>query len=300
MVWRISESAVVMSDELAHVIPLLVDVKDNLDSEITLDSLARDFGASRFHFHRTFSTLIGETPRRHVARLRLERAAYKIAITDETILDVALAVGFNSHETFSRAFRRHFGQSPQSYRGMAKAAQRDRMERNGAFRGDGCLLSEVRFEVMRTTPALAIRHVGAYSEFGAAERARLAAEMVDWAGQSGVAPGPLRLGLFPDDPTMTPRALQQSDFCIPLDRPAAGTQRIRCIELAGGMYGVIEHIGPSATVDQAYRNLADGIRRSRRFGFREDPPIHVYLDEDDRNSGASSHSKVCFPVRRTA
>ena len=251
MVWRIFESAVVMSDELAHVIPLLVDVKDNLDSEITLESLARDFGASRFHFHRTFSTLVGETPRRHVARLRLERAAYKIAITDETILAIALAVGFNSHETFSRAFRGHFRQSPQSYRRMAKAAQLERMERNRAFRGDRCLLSEVRFEVMRATPALAIRHVGAYSEFDAAARAHLATEMVGWAQENGVAPGPLRLGLFPDDPTMTPKALQQSDFCIPLDSPVAGTPRVRCIELAGGMYGVIEHIGPSARLRYA-------------------------------------------------
>ncbi len=287
-------------DELAHVIPLLVEVKDNLDSEITLESLARDFGASRFHFHRTFSALVGETPRRHVARLRLERAAYKLAITSETVLGVALAVGFKSHETFSRAFKRRFGQSPQSYRRMARTAQHERMERNRAFRGDGCLLSEVRFESLRSTSALAIRHVGAYSEFDAAARSRLAAEMVEWAEKSGFAPGPLRLGLFPDDPTMTPTALQQSDFCIPLDQPAAGTERIRCIELTGGTYGVIEHVGPPATVDQAYRNLADGIRRSRRFGFREDPPIHVYLDEDNANGGASSHSKVCFPVRRIA
>ncbi len=288
------------SDELAHVIPLLVDVKDNLDSELTLESLARDFGTSRFHFHRTFSALVGETPRRHVARLRLERAAYKLAITGETVLDVALAVGFNSHETFSRAFKRRFGQSPQSYRRMARTAQLERMERNRAFRGDGCLLSEVRFESLRSTPALAIRRVGAYSEFDAAARARLAAEMVEWAEHNGVAPGPLRIGLFPDDPTMTPKALQQSDFCIPLDQPAVGTERIRCIELTGGMYGVIEHIGAQATVDQAYRNLADGIRRSRRFGFREDPPIHIYLDEDNANKGASSHSKVCFPVRKIA
>jgi AraC-like DNA-binding protein len=46
----------------------------------------------------------------------LEKAAYKLQITDEPIFDVCLSVGFKNHETFTRAFRRYFGASPRECR----------------------------------------------------------------------------------------------------------------------------------------------------------------------------------------
>ena len=60
---------------LAEIAPLLTEVKDNLDGDLTLAALARAAGASPFQFPRQFSSAVGETPRRHVERLRLERAA---------------------------------------------------------------------------------------------------------------------------------------------------------------------------------------------------------------------------------
>src|SRR5687768_2493272 len=89
---------------LSAVTPLLLDVQDKLDQDLSLPSLARRFGYSPFHFHRFFPNTVGETPKQHVDRLRLERAAYKLAITRESILHIALSVGFKNHETFSRAF----------------------------------------------------------------------------------------------------------------------------------------------------------------------------------------------------
>jgi AraC family transcriptional regulator len=278
-----------------QVTPLLVDVKQNLDQDLSLHALARDLGYSPFHFHRLFSTTVGETPKRHVQRVRLERAAYKLAISDESIVQVGLSVGFGSHETFARAFRRGFGVSPSAYRKAAKAAQVVRMERNREFRGEGCQLSEVWFAPMRPTPLLAIRRLGEYARLDAAARAALWDELVAWAGREGLACGPLRIGLFPDDPTLTPPALQACDICIPVERMTSGDGRVRCFELAGGMYGMIEHLGPYATVNQAYRNLADGIRRSE-FEFREDPPVQVFLDAQPGD--LAGRSQVWFPVRR--
>ena len=276
---------------------LLVRVEQMYDGDAKLDSVAKAFEASPFHFHRVFSKAVGETPKRYVERLRLERAAYRLAITEDTVLDIGISVGFATHETFSRAFRRSFGRSPSDYRRAAKAAQLRRMEQNRAFRGDGCFLSEVRFEDARPTWLLAIRHIGAYADIEPESGGRLWTELQDWARRHGVAAAPVRLGLFPDDPGLTPPALQQCDICIPIEAPTPPDERIRCIELAGGAYGVIEHWGPYRTVDQAYRNLADGIRRTGGYAFREGPPAHVFhLFEPDHD--ADSHAEVRFPVKR--
>ena len=239
-------------------------MESNLDREISLGSLARQYGYSPFNFHRFFSSVIGETPKQHVERLRIERAAYKLAITDETVLEIALGVGFRNHETFSRAFKRAFNYSPRNYRQACKAAQAARLERNREFRGDGCLLSEVQFVVLPAMTLLAIRRHGAYADMPPpfVEGDKLFHDLVEWAKRNNVRYRPLPLVISYDDPTLTPAALQRLDACIPIDGEAPAEGRIRRLDFAGGRYGGIEHAGPLSTIDQAYRNLADGIRRS--------------------------------------
>lgn len=276
---------------LDEIAPLLAEVKDNLDRDLTLGALARAHGSSPFQFHRQFSSAVGETPRRHVERLRLERAAYKLAVTEDRIVDIALSVGFDSHEAFTRAFRRWEGRSPSAYRMAARAAQAERLERNRHFQGHGCRFTEAWFEPRPPTPMLAVRVLGAYAGLDAAARAPVWREIEAWAAARGIAPGPERWGLFPDDPTLTPAELQGSDLCIPIAEPVPGDQRVRCLELAGGLYGKIGHFGPGSTVGQGYRQIADAIRRSP-YAFREDPPVQLFFEDD------AERFEIWFPVRR--
>ena len=90
------------TNPLQEMIPLLMDVQRNLDRDLDLQSLAGKYGYSPFHFQRLFSNAMGETPKEYVQRLRLEKAAYKLQITDESIFDICLSVGFKNHETFTR------------------------------------------------------------------------------------------------------------------------------------------------------------------------------------------------------
>jgi AraC family transcriptional regulator len=280
------------SQGLEGIAPLLTEVKDNLDGDLTLGALARAAGASPFQFHRQFSSAVGETPRRHVERLRLERAAYKLAVTGDRIVDIALSVGFDSHEAFTRAFRRWEGRSPSAYRQAARAAQAARLERNRHFQGDGCSFTEVWFEPRPPTPMLAVRRLGPYARLNAAEtRAPFFSEIHAWAQARGVKLGAERWGLFPDDPTLTPPELQGADLCIPIAEPVQGDQGVRCIALAGGLYGKIGHFGPGPTLIQGYRQLADAIRRSA-YVFREDPPVQVFFEDDEQRF------EIWFPVRR--
>jgi len=102
--------------DLLHVVGRL---RRDLDGDASLDTLARRAGWSPFHLQRVFTRVVGETPKQYALRLRLEGAAARLVSTDESICDIALAAGFASHEVFTRAFRRHFGQSPTRYRRTA-------------------------------------------------------------------------------------------------------------------------------------------------------------------------------------
>lgn len=103
------------------LLQLLSAIRHRLDANVSLDALASRAGWSPFHLHRAFTRMVGETPKQYTLRLRLEGAAARMLASDDSIVDVALAAGFNSHEVFTRAFRRHFGRTPAEYRANALA-----------------------------------------------------------------------------------------------------------------------------------------------------------------------------------
>jgi AraC-like DNA-binding protein/effector-binding domain-containing protein len=95
-------------------------VNNRLNEDVSLEALASRSGWSKFHLHRAFCRLAGETPKQYVQRLRLTRAAATLATSNKTVLEIALAAGFAGHEVFTRAFCRQFGAAPARYRTAAR------------------------------------------------------------------------------------------------------------------------------------------------------------------------------------
>lgn len=282
--------------------PLLVEIQQTLDEEIGLDTLAHRFGYSPFHFHRVFTRALGETPKSHVERLRMEKAALVVAVTDATILEIALSVGFNNHETFIRAFKRAYGVTPRQYRAQAKRGQKARMERNRDFHGEGCVISEARFLKLPAARLLSLRHVGAYADiranpFGLGDLYWTA--LADFAHRAGAACDRIAYGFFLDDPTVTPGPAQRTDFCLPVRGAVAGDAHIRCVAFEGGEYAVIEHAGAPATIGQAYRNLADAIRReAARYTFRIATPFQIFRETSIGGDPDLARTEIYFAVSR--
>jgi AraC family transcriptional regulator len=91
-------------------------IQAHIDEEITLNDLARDAGLSPSHFCSLFRKTSGTTPHQFVLRCRIEHAKSLLALSRQSILDVALASGFRTHQHFSRIFHRLVGVSPSVYR----------------------------------------------------------------------------------------------------------------------------------------------------------------------------------------
>jgi AraC family transcriptional regulator len=88
----------------------------HLADPLTLHDLAEMAGFSDYHFHRVFQSMVGDPVMEYVRKRRLVRAAHEMADSDKRILDIALDHGFQSHETFTRAFKKMFGFTPGEYR----------------------------------------------------------------------------------------------------------------------------------------------------------------------------------------
>ena len=265
---------------LREVTPLLIGVQSNPERDVSLASLAAEHGYSPSHFHRVFTDVVGETPKAHVERVRLERAAYRLAVTKESILDIALSIGFRSHVTFTRAFRRRFDCTPSDLRRRSVNRQKAWLKANRVRTPDGSTLSEVSYLTLKPMTLLAMRRMGKYGTFGTP----------DWdGGPSDWSPliDELRARKLPfrklgmilcyDNPRLTPPHLQAMDACVPLIETAGAPRKgtVRRLDFAGGLYGVIEHRGPVATLENAYGTLAMSIVSSGRFALKAGPPLEI-------------------------
>ncbi len=104
-----------MSRRVQELLPVLAQIHRS-DRQLSLDETAELAATSPSHFQRRFSGVLGESPTRYQRRLRLEQGAALLLSTDARIIDIAVVVGFESHEAFTRAFGNHFGVAPKAYR----------------------------------------------------------------------------------------------------------------------------------------------------------------------------------------
>ena len=92
-------------------------IEANLAQDLTLEGLSSVASFSRFHFHRIFKALVGETLNQYVTRLRLEKAAtLLISNPKSSITEIAFDCGFSSSAAFARAFKEAFGMSATEFR----------------------------------------------------------------------------------------------------------------------------------------------------------------------------------------
>lgn len=95
---------------------MLTYIENRVSQPISLDALAKLTGYSRDHLRSVFKKNTGESVARYVRGRRLSHAAFALVNTNREITDIALSLGFASHDAFTRAFRERFGCTPSAFR----------------------------------------------------------------------------------------------------------------------------------------------------------------------------------------
>jgi transcriptional regulator GlxA family with amidase domain len=107
----------------AHDLPVLerlrrarLHLEAHAGEPLDLDRMAAAACYSKFHFLRLFRQAYADSPGRYLARTRLERARLLLETTGRSVTEICLDVGYESVPSFSAAFRKRYGMSPQPYR----------------------------------------------------------------------------------------------------------------------------------------------------------------------------------------
>lgn len=214
--------------------------RDLDDDAMSFDRLAERAGVSPFYFHRMFSGVVGEAPAGYVRRLRLERAAIRLKYTERPITTIAFDAGYETHESFTRAFKTRFGKAPRQFR--AEETWPD-------------LPGDDPIEIVRLGPSqvACVRFVGPYEENGPAFL-----RVLEWAERKGLDPSGRMVGIFFDDQSITPPDRQRCEVGFFVSHPIALGEHdgdIEVRELPGGDHAVMRCQGSTLARRRQYDYL---------------------------------------------
>ena len=103
-------------------------IENHYREQVSLEALADVAGVSRYHLSRMFCYAVGQPISRYIRLRRLSTAAIALAAGETDILDLALSIGYGSHEAFTRAFKEHFAKTPEQVRSQGHTEDLDLTE----------------------------------------------------------------------------------------------------------------------------------------------------------------------------
>lgn len=241
---------------------VLVHVQRHLDEPLALEELARLACLSPHHFHHVFTGMLGEPLASHVRRLRLERAASRLKLTDLTVIQIALEAGYETHEAFSRAFRKNFGLSPVQFRrrnGVTtriKAASGVHYVIRGRLRNFAPAQTQAKsinviIKKLKPIRVAFMRHIGPYDQVG-----KTWDHLMMLLGKEGLLSATAQfIGICHDDPAVSPHDKIRYDACVSVDESFRPGGDIGVQVIPQGDYAVTTHFGPYGKLGGSYANL---------------------------------------------
>lgn len=110
-----------MSEYAVRINRALNYAQEKLPDNVELDDVAQIAAFSPYHFHRVFMLVVGDNFASFMRKRRLEWAAMELLNTKRRILDISLDVGYETQESFGRAFKFQFNTTPSKFRNNARS-----------------------------------------------------------------------------------------------------------------------------------------------------------------------------------
>lgn len=309
---------------VARINRVIDHIDAHLGEELTLAELADIACFSRFHFHRIFSAMVGESVADYLKRIRLQAAASRLRNNPrDRVTDIALACGFSSPSVFARAFRERYGISASAWRTLAERPARDRTPgkanrtpgKADRTPGDapraGLLdhhehLVDDRRSVMAVTaqsievkelPELLVayvRHIGPYHLIGEAF-----GRLMRWAGPRGLLrfPETKSLAVYRDSPDTTEKEKLRSDACITVPEGTKVDGEVGLMRIPGGTFAVGRFEIAGNQFGEAWDALMGGWLPGSGYQPDDRMCYEVYLNDHEQHPQKKFIIDICEPVK---
>ena len=271
-----------------RLIRVLEYIHDNPDGDLSLDALADVAAMSRFHWHRVFRAMTGETIADAVRRTRLHLAACWLVETDWPISEVSKRAGFSNAKSFGRIFKDHHSKTPLAFRRAGRAPQHIQTSRSGHFP-----MYEIQIRQAPARQFSGLAHIGPYAEIGRSfERVSAIVTARNlWPTVSGMA------GIYYDDPSsVVPQALRSHAGVI-VSPDFESPEDFDTVALPEGEEAVLLFRGPYSGLSKAYDFMWGEWLPSSAREPADTPPFEIYLNAPRDTAPDQLLTEICMPLR---
>lgn len=301
-------------------------IDQHLSEPLNLDKLADVASFSRFHFHRIFRALVGESVGQYVSRLRVEHSTRLLTYhPSKSITEIALDCGFSSSATFARAFRGTFGMSASEFRELGDEARskiRKTDRKIGQADGNPGKDFEVKMDLfaqnnqqywtimsneqvvanveVQNLPELTlayVRHIGPYVNnpelFGS-----LMTKIFAWAGPRGLVnfPHTQTLAVYHDDPQVTEADKLRLLVGISVPEETEVDGEVGKMTLAAGKYAIGKFEIEGNQYESAWNAMYQQWLPESGYQPSNSPSFERYLNDPSKHPEGKHVVEIAIPV----
>ncbi|MCT9788861.1 MDR efflux pump AcrAB transcriptional activator RobA [Escherichia coli] len=288
-------------DQAGIIRDLLIWLEGHLDHPLSLDNVAAKAGYSKWHLQRMFKDVTGHAIGAYIRARRLSKSAVALRLTARPILDIALQYRFDSQQTFTRAFKKQFAQTPALYR---RSPEWSAFGIRPPLRLGEFTMPEHKFVTLEDTPLIGVTQSYSYSleqisDFRHEMRYQF---WHDFLGNSPTIP-PVLYGLNETRPSQDKDDEQEVFYTTALAQDQADGYVLtgHPVMLQGGEYVMFTYEGLGTGVQEFILTVYGTCMPMLNLTRRKGQDIERYYPAEDAKAGDRPINLRCellIPIRR--
>lgn len=249
-------------------------IESNVSDGIGLKEISASSNLSKYHFHRVFKSIIGNTSKNYLTRLRLQKSSFLLKNTTKKIKDIAFDCGYSSPETFTRAFKSLFSITPSQFRISIREEVKNKQVAYLNTSLKNLSVSDPKIVTIEDLNLAYVRHFGDYSKVSISFQ-----KLMLWASANEkLKLHPINLGIKHDNPDLAENSTIRFDACLLTKTEIKPEGEIGYKKIKGGKFAVFRYTGPYETIYSVYDYIYNVCLFQYGWELRDEVTFEWYIN----------------------
>jgi len=269
-------------------------IGNHLDGDLSVKTLSEQSGISRFHFHRLMRAALGEPLGSYIDRIRLETAITLIRYGVMPMQDIAGHIGYQDLSSFSKAFAKEFGVSPNDYKADHTLVFNTHIDYQ--LNATNKLISDIKPKITVLSDRM-IYFIRVKGKYGGPEVEKAWEEITEFAIRNKIVSwNPDIFSIYYDDGEVVGFENAVSDICIASKKLVKTTGTIETKNVSGGKYSVFRYKGPYEYLWDLYNSIFKVWVLDTDCKLRDAPVIEKYIKYSKKTKPENLLTEIHIPI----
>ncbi len=265
-------------------------INKHLNETIDLKTIANVAMISEFHFCRIFKAYIGESIGVYINRLRMERVAHLLQISNNTLTEISEKTGYQSQQSLSKAFKKHFGVTPSAFRNLNTYLSSK--------------LPKLKYKSIELSPKIVevksknLVYIRIIAKYGSTLDYETAwGKLYEFANnQNLINENSEYIGLSFDDPNITEEDKCRFYACISTDKKIKADGEFGVYKIDGGKFALFVHKGAYSGLNNLYQSIYLDWLPEHYTEIRNSNSFEKYLNSPDKVKEEDLLTEIYIPI----